>query len=165
MRHNIAGRKLGRTGSHRKALMRTMVTEFLDKEKLITTVPKAKELRPLAEKMITLGKRETLHARRQALAFIRSKAVVHKLFDDLAPRFADRNGGYTRILRLGPRKGDGAELAILELVGAEVSRVPAPKGSRKKKAQEKSAAAKGESKSDKPPQKRKKSASKSEEEE
>lgn len=119
MRHRWSGRKLGRTASHRKALMRTMVTEFLENEKIVTTVPKAKELRPVAEKMITLGKRGNLHARRQALAFIRKKAVVFKLFDTVAPRFADRDGGYTRILRLGPRKGDSAEMAILELLSSE----------------------------------------------
>ena len=119
MRHRWSGRKLGRTASHRKALMRTMVTEFLENEKIVTTVPKAKELRSVAEKMITLGKRDNLHARRQALSFIRKKSVVFKLFDTVAPRFADRNGGYTRILRLGNRKGDSAEMAILELVGSE----------------------------------------------
>ncbi len=121
MRHRRSGRKLGRTSSHRKAMLRTMVTEFLDKEHIVTTVPKAKELRPFAEKMITLGKRETLHARRQALAVIRSRDVVHKLFDNLAPRYADRNGGYTRIVRLGPRKGDAAEMALIELLGSEYS--------------------------------------------
>ena len=120
MRHRREGRKLGRNASHRKALFRNMVTDFLDKEHLVTTVPKAKELRPVAEKMITLGKKETLHARRRALAFIRRRAVVRKLFDDLAPRFADRNGGYTRIVRLGFRRGDSAELALLELVGSEL---------------------------------------------
>lgn len=119
MRHRWAGRKLGRTTSHRKALLRNLVTEFLDNEKIVTTVPKAKELRPFAEKMITLGKRDSLHARRQALAVIRRKSVVQKLFDTLAPRFADRNGGYTRIIRLGLRKGDNAEMALIELVGSE----------------------------------------------
>lgn len=127
MRHRMAGRKLGRTSSHRKALLRTMVTEFLENEKMVTTVPKAKELRSVAEKMITLGKKDHLHAKRQALSFIRKKSVVFKLFDTLAPRFADRNGGYTRILRLGPRPGDNAEMAILEFVDAEVkSAAPAP---------------------------------------
>jgi len=119
MRHRRAGRKLNRTTSHRKALLRNMVTEFLDKERLVTTVPKAKELRPFAEKMITLGKRETLHARRQALSVIRRKEVVSKLFEELAPRFAHREGGYTRIIRLGYRKGDGAEEALIELLGSE----------------------------------------------
>ena len=132
MRHRWSGRKLGRTSSHRLAMLRNMVTQFLDKGKIVTTVPKAKELRPFAEKMITLGKRETLHARRQALAVIRSKDVVYKLFDSLAPRYADRDGGYTRIIRLGFRKGDSAEMAILELVGSDEDVKDAPaKKSRK----------------------------------
>ena len=100
-------------------MLRNMVTDFLDKEKIVTTVPKAKELRPFAEKMISLGKQESLHARRRALAVIRKKSVVHKLFDTLAPRYADRHGGYTRIIRLGYRKGDSAEMALIELVGSE----------------------------------------------
>ena len=131
MKHRWAGRKLGRTSSHRMALLRNLVTQFLDKERLITTVPKAKELRPFAEKIITLGKRESLHARRRALAVIRSKSVVRKLFGTLAPRFADRNGGYTRILRLGPRKGDGAELALIELIGSEYQPEKTAKTSKK----------------------------------
>lgn len=100
-------------------MLRNMVTDFLDKEKVVTTVPKAKELRPFAEKMISLGKQDSLHARRRALAVIRKKSVVHKLFDTLAPRYADRHGGYTRIIRLGYRKGDSAEMALIELVGSE----------------------------------------------
>ncbi len=112
---------MNRTASHRKALLRTLVTEFLDKERIVTTLPKAKELRPAAEKMITLGKRESLHARRQALAVIRRREVVHKLFESLAPRFAQRDGGYTRIIRLGLRKGDGAQMALIELLGSEYS--------------------------------------------
>ncbi|HEY2930510.1 MAG TPA: 50S ribosomal protein L17 [Acidobacteriota bacterium] len=119
MPHQVAGRKLGRTTSHRKALFRNMVTELFDKEHIVTTLYKAKELRPVAEKMITLGKRDTLHARRQALAFIKSKDVVYKLFDTIAPRFSDRSGGYTRIIRLGFRKGDSAEVALIELLGSE----------------------------------------------
>lgn len=134
MRHRQSGRKLNRTSTHRQAMLRNMVTEFLDKERIVTTVPKAKELRPFAERMITLGKRETLHARRQALSVIRRKEVVHKLFDSLAPRFADRNGGYTRIIRLGVRKGDSAELAIVELLGSELeTREPEAKSSAKAK--------------------------------
>ncbi len=121
MRHRRAGRKLGRTSSHRMAMLRNMVTELLEKEKITTTVPKAKELRPFTEKMITLGKRDSLHARRQALSVIRSKSVVHKLFDSLGPRYADRNGGYTRIVRLGYRKGDSAERALIELVESDVA--------------------------------------------
>ncbi len=100
-------------------MFRNMVTDFLDKERIITTVAKAKELRPFAEKMITLGKRDNLHSRRRALSIIRRKSVVHKLFDSLAPRYADRNGGFTRIIRLGFRKGDSAETAIIELVDRE----------------------------------------------
>jgi len=123
MRHRHSGRKLGRTSSHRMAMLRNMVTSFLDKEKIVTTVPKAKELRPFAEKMITLGKQESLHARRRALAIIRKKSVVHKLFDTLAPRYADRHGGYTRIIRLGYRKGDNAEMALIELVDGETELV------------------------------------------
>ena len=100
-------------------MLRNMVTELLEKERIITTIAKAKELRPFAEKMITLGKRESLHARRRALSVIRRKSVVHKLFDSLGPRYADRRGGYTRIIRLGFRKGDSAEKAIIELVERE----------------------------------------------
>ncbi len=100
-------------------MLRNMVTELLEKERIITTIAKAKELRPFAEKMITLGKRENLHARRRALSIIRRKSVVHKLFDALAPRYADRAGGYTRIIRLGFRPGDCTEKAIIELVERE----------------------------------------------
>ena len=121
MRHRKAGRKLNRTSSHRRAMLRNMVTQLLDHEQMITTVAKAKELRPFAEKMITLGKRETLHARRQALAVIRRKAVVAKLFDTLAARYSKRPGGYTRIIRLGNRKGDAAPLALIELVDSDNS--------------------------------------------
>lgn len=123
--------------------MRTMVTEFLENEKIVTTVPKAKELRSVAEKMITLGKRDSLHSRRQALSYLRKKPVVFKLFDTLAPRFADRDGGYTRILRLGNRKGDSAEMAILELVSSEEeAKKPEPKKKVKPKAKEASPAKK-----------------------
>lgn len=118
MRHRVAGRKLGRKTAHRTMMFRNMVTSFLDKERVRTTLPRAKELRPIAERMITLGKRESLHARRQALAFVKDPAVVSKLFDTIAPRFAGRNGGYTRIIRLGFRDGDGAQMAILEMVGS-----------------------------------------------
>ncbi len=113
-----------------------MVTDFLDKERIITTVAKAKELRPFAEKMITLGKRENLHSRRRALSIIRRKSVVHKLFDSLAPRYADRNGGFTRIIRLGFRKGDSAEIAIIELVDREGEK-ETPEKKRKKKPSQK----------------------------
>jgi large subunit ribosomal protein L17 len=140
MRHRVAGRKLGRKTAHRRAMFRNMVTSFLDKERIRTTLPKAKELRPIAERMITLGKRESLHARRQALAFIKDTAVVTKLFEILAPRFAQRNGGYTRIIRLGFRQGDGASMAILELLGSEFKSEKAEDEKGKKKAKKKAAA-------------------------
>lgn len=119
MRHRVHGRKLGRTPPHRRALLRNLCTSLLEYERITTTVQKAKEVRPLAEKMITLGKKETLHARRQAARFLLKAAVVQKLFDSIAARYADRPGGYTRILKLGPRAGDGAELAIIELISEE----------------------------------------------
>src|SRR5512136_49408 len=119
MRHRVAGSKLGRKTPHRMMMLRNLVTSFLDKERLHTTLPRAKELRPIAERMITLGKRETLHARRQALAFIKDPSVVSKSFETLAPRFAQRKGGYTRIVRLGFRDGDGAQMAIVELIGSD----------------------------------------------
>ena len=109
-------RKLGRTSDHRTAMLRAMVTFLLENGKIETTVEKAKETRCMAEKMITLGKKNTLHSRRQALAYITKEDVVTKVFAELAPKYADRNGGYTRIMKLGPRRGDCAEMAIIELV-------------------------------------------------
>ncbi|MGE4558631.1 MAG: 50S ribosomal protein L17 [Desulfobulbus sp.] len=125
MRHRKAGRKLGRTSSHRDAMLRNMVTSLLDQERIVTTVPKAKEARRVAEQMITLGKRGDLHARRQALSYIRSKEIVAKLFDQLSGQYAERQGGYTRILRTGNRAGDAAPMAILELVDYQESVVEA----------------------------------------
>ncbi len=119
MKHKVVGRKLGRNASHRKAMLRNMVTSLLEHERIVTTVPKAKEARRVAEKMITLGKRGDLHSRRQALSYIRSKAIVAKLFDELSEQYADRQGGYTRIVKTGNRNGDAAPMAILELVGYE----------------------------------------------
>lgn len=119
MRHRVSGKKLRRDTAHRMALLRNLVTSFLEKERIRTTLAKAKAARPLAEKMITLGKKDTLHARRQALRFIYKKEVVRKLFNEIGPRFSERPGGYTRIIKLGPRAGDGAEMAILEMVGTE----------------------------------------------
>ncbi len=116
MRHGKAGRRLGRTTSHRRAMVRNMVTSLLEYERIVTTTPKAKEVRRVAEKMITLAKRGDLHARRQALAFIKDKLVVAKLFDTLRDEYMDRNGGYTRIIQTGNRIGDAAPMAILELV-------------------------------------------------
>ncbi len=117
MRHKVAGRRLGRTSGHRRALYRNLVTDLLGYEKITTTEAKAKEVRGLAEKMVTLGKDGGLHSRRQALSFIIDKIVVDKVFTELAPRYAERPGGYTRITKLGPRLGDGAALVQLELVG------------------------------------------------
>ena len=116
MRHRKAGRRLGRNSSHLQATMRNMVTALLEHERIVTTTPKAKELRKLADKMITLGKRGDLHARRQALAVIQSKEVVAKLFTKLRDEYMDRNGGYTRIILTGNRNGDAAPMAIIELV-------------------------------------------------
>lgn len=109
-------RKLGRATDARRAMLRAMVTYLLENGKIETTVMRAKEVRPLAEKMITLGKANTLHTRRQALAFITKEDVVTKLFSEIAPKYADRNGGYCRVTKLGPRRGDCAEMAIIELV-------------------------------------------------
>ena len=119
MRHRKSGRKLGRTSEHRKAMMRNMVTSLFEHERIVTTVPKAKEARKVADKMITLAKRGDLHARRQAHAFIQSKDIVAKLFDVIHVQYVDRNGGYTRIIQTGRRNGDAAPMAILELVGYE----------------------------------------------
>jgi large subunit ribosomal protein L17 len=119
MRHLVHGRKLRRTTSHRRALLRNLVTSLLDKERIKTTLAKAKEARPLAEKMITLAKKGTLQARRQALKFIYRESVMKKLFDVLGPRFSERPGGYTRIVKLDLRSGDGSKMAMLELVGSE----------------------------------------------
>jgi large subunit ribosomal protein L17 len=119
MRHLNQGRKLGRTTAHREALLRNLVTSLIDKERVMTTTAKAKEARPLAEKMITLGKKGTLHARRQALQVLYKESSVVRLFDTVAPRFSERPGGYTRVVKTGPRKGDGAEMAVLELIGSE----------------------------------------------
>ena len=116
MRHKIAGRKLGRSSAHRRALFRNLVTDLLNYEKITSTEAKAKEIRGLAEKMITLGKKGGLNARRQALAFILDEKIAAKVFSDLAVRYAERPGGYTRIIKLGPRPGDGAPMARIELV-------------------------------------------------
>ena len=116
MRHNVSGRKLNRTPAHRKMLYRNLVTALFKHERIQTTVPKAKEARQVAEKLITFAKRGDLHARRQAARKINEPEVLQKLFAEIGPRYADRPGGYTRILRLGNRKGDNAEVAILELV-------------------------------------------------
>lgn len=116
MRHNVKGRKLNRTAAHRKMMYRNMITSLFKHERITTTVPKAKEVRIVAEKMITFAKKGDLHSRRQAARKVMEPGILQKLFEEIGPRYADRQGGYTRIMRLGPRKGDNAELAILELV-------------------------------------------------
>ena len=124
MRHQRSGKKLGRDSAHRKALYSNLTGALIDHGRIQTTEAKAKAVKPFAEKMITLGKRGDLHARRQALAALRSNDVVHRLFADVAPRFADRPGGYTRILRLGPRQGDAADMVYLEFVDYEPAATP-----------------------------------------
>jgi large subunit ribosomal protein L17 len=124
MRHHRSGRKLGRDAAHRKALYANLASALLEHGRIKTTEAKAKEVRPIVEEMITLGKRGDVAARRQAVAFLRSKGVVHVLFADVAPRFADRQGGYTRIVKIGPRQGDAAPMAYLELVDYVPAREP-----------------------------------------
>ncbi len=119
MRHRNAGYKLGRNTSHRRAVLRSLVTSIILMDRIETTITKCKAAQPLVEKMITLGKRGTVHARRQALAYMMTPEYVDRLFATVAPRYGDRNGGYTRITRSGPRKGDAAEMAYIELLGAE----------------------------------------------
>ncbi len=109
-------RKLGRTSDHRKAMLRAMVTYLVENGKIETTVPRAKEVRSMTEKMITLGKEGSLHSKRQVYSYITKESVAKKLFDEVAPQYADRNGGYTRITKTGPRRGDAAEMAVIELV-------------------------------------------------
>jgi large subunit ribosomal protein L17 len=131
MRHGVAGYKLKRNLASRNSLLRGLVTSVIESDFVITTVPKAKAVRPLVDKMITLAKEDTLHSRRQAAAFLRTPASVQKLFDKLGTKFGQRNGGYTRIVRLGWRKGDGAELAKLELVGTELVKRAAERAKRR----------------------------------
>jgi len=140
MRHRNAGWKLGRNTSHRRALLRNLVTSLVERERITTTVAKAKAMRPHVEKMITLGKAENLHARRQAAAYLQTPASVKKVFDTLSARFAGRTGGYLRITRLGWRKGDGAEMAKVELVGSELKE-KTPEKKKKKKAEKATPAA------------------------
>jgi large subunit ribosomal protein L17 len=149
----MANRKLGRTSSHRNALFRNQLASLIDRERIITTLPKAKELRPQIERLITIGKTDNVHNRRQVARVVADDALVAKLFDTLGPRFAERPGGYTRIIKIGPRRGDAAETAIIEFVGYEPERVeekpeaaPAPKKAapRKEKAAPKEEAAPAE---------------------
>ncbi|MCF8721714.1 50S ribosomal protein L17 [Nitrospina gracilis] len=164
MRHLKAGRKLGRTSAHRKALFRNLVTALIVKERIRTTLAKAKELRSHVEKTITLGKKGTLHARRRALRVVHGKEAFLKLFDTLSDRYANRNGGYTRILHVGNRRGDDAPMAIIELVdreGEQAQAAPAKEkkgkkesGGKKETGEKKAPAAKKEDK-DKAPAKKK----------
>ncbi len=131
MRHKRAGYKLKRDSGARKALLRGLVTSVIEQERVITTVPKAKAAKPLVDKMITLAKRDTLHTRRQAAAFLETPSSVQKLFETLGARFGQRDGGYTRIVRLGWRKGDGAEQAMLELVGSQLVKRAAERAKRR----------------------------------
>jgi large subunit ribosomal protein L17 len=141
MRHRSGYKKLGRSPAHRRQTLRNLVTNLLERERITTTLPKAKAVRPLAEKMITLGKRDTLHSRRQAAAFLLHPPVVKKLFSTLAPRLADRPGGYTRIVRAGWRRGDGGEVAIVELIGSELKPKTKKKEKKAKKAEPEPSAA------------------------
>jgi large subunit ribosomal protein L17 len=131
MKHGISGFKLKRDVGARRSLLRGLVTSVIEHERIVTTVPKAKAAKPLVERMITLAKRDTLHTRRQAAAFLATPSAVKKLFDKLGTRFGQRNGGYTRVVRLGPRKGDGAEQAMLELVGSELVKRAADRAKRR----------------------------------
>ncbi len=147
MRHQKKVVKLGRTAEHRKALLANQVCSLIEHERIRTTLGKAKAVRPLAEKMVTLGKKNSLHARRTALAVLRQKTAVKKLFDDIAPRSADRKGGYTRIIKLGQRKSDAAPIALLEWVdAAAVVEEPAPTDKGKKSKTEKAPAPAAEAK-------------------
>ena len=136
MRHRNEGRKLSRNTSHRRALLRNLVTSLLEHGRVMTTLPKAKEVRPLAEKMITLGKRDNLAARRMVHSYLLKDATAKMVFDTIAPKFADRKGGYSRIIKLGNRKGDGADIAIIELLGSDLG---AKKAERAAKAEAKDA--------------------------
>jgi large subunit ribosomal protein L17 len=131
MRHRVAGYRLKRDVGARKALLRNLATSVIDMERVVTTVPKAKAVKPLVEHLITLAKKDNLHARRQAAAVLMTPKSVKKLFDTLGTRFGQRAGGYTRIVRLGPRKGDGAEQAMIELVGSELVKRAADRAKRK----------------------------------
>src|SRR5438046_3988143 len=131
MRHHRSGKKLGRDSAHRKALYSNLTGALIEHGRIKTTEAKAKAVKPIAEQMITLGRRGDIHARRQALAYLRSQEIVHELFSEVAPRFRDRPGGYTRIVKLGPRQGDAAEMVYLELVD-HVPQAPEPRRTRRR---------------------------------
>ncbi len=163
MRHAVRGRKLGRTSSHREALFRNQLQSLVENERIVTTLPKAKELRPIAEKVITRGKHGTVHDRRWVFRWVLKRDLVKKVFDEIAPRFQERPGGYLRIVKLGPRQGDGAEMAVLELVergeaaapAPEPAKEPAKKARAKKEPAEKKEKPKKEAKEAKEPKSRK----------
>ena len=157
MRHSMTNRKLGRTSGHRKALFRNQLSSLIQSERIKTTLIKAKELRPLAEKLVTLGKKGSLHDRRNAGRTIASDELLKKLFEVIAPRFAERKGGYTRIVKLGPRRGDGAEMAILEFVDFKLEAKPAAAAAPTKSAKKpkESAPAEGAADAEKKPAKKK----------
>ena len=157
MRHGMVNRKLGRTSAHRNALFRNQLASLIDKERIITTLPKAKELRPQIERLVTLGKTDSVHNRRQAERVVGDDGLIAKLFDTLGPRFAERPGGYTRIMKLGSRRGDAAEMAILEFVGYE-PKIEEP--AEEKKPAAKSEAAEPEEAEAKPKKKKKEAAPK-----
>ena len=172
MRHGMVNRKLGRTSSHRSAMFRNQLASLIENERIITTLPKAKELRPLAEKLITLAKNDSVHARRQAARQVPSDELIAKLFDTLGPRFSTRPGGYTRIMKLGARRGDAAEMAILELVERSADKTEAKaetpaggaKGGAKKKAPPKKEAAPAAAADEEKPKRARKAAPKAEKE-
>lgn len=142
MRHNMSYRKLGRTSEHRRALFRNQLKSLISHERIITTLPKAKELRPIAERVVTLGRQaESVHARRMAARWLTDRDLVHRLFTEIGPRFVSRPGGYTRIVKLGPRRGDGAELAILEFVDFKLGEGKTKAGGEAKKERKKKAPA------------------------
>lgn len=152
MQHNRAGRKLGRTTGHRLALFRNQLTSLFTSERIVTTLSKAKELRPLAERMVTQGRRGTVHARRLVGRWVQDRTVLKRLFDEIAPRFTERPGGYLRIVKLGPRQGDGAEMAVLEFVDFELKKKAAapPAEPKAGKGKDKDAGAAAEAAEEKP---------------
>lgn len=166
MRHGNANRKLGRTSSHRNAMFRNQLASLIESERIVTTLPKAKELRPIAEKLITLAKNDSVHARRQAARQVPSDELIAKLFDTIGPRFSARPGGYTRIMKLGARRGDAAEMAILELVERSEDKTDtkgADTAAAKKGGSKKAAAPKAEAPAEEKPKRGRKAAPKGEE--
>ncbi|HVR43396.1 MAG TPA: 50S ribosomal protein L17 [Thermoanaerobaculia bacterium] len=159
MRHAMSYRKLGRTSGHRAAMFRNQLASMIQHERIVTTLPKAKELRPILEKLVTLAREDSVHNRRQAVRQVQDESLVQRLFTTIAPRFNDRPGGYTRIIKLGPRRGDGAETAILEFVDFELKAVrpaaPAPKAKKPGKQARPAAGEEGETAAEEAPKKKK----------